>query len=132
MQVLSNDVTLPMPLIGCPDCNKQVSDSATTCPHCGYPINSVRKEQKPVVATKRKSSILVVLFFIVMIVIVINNAYEEVTSDTKPSPISDTKPSFNIDTSAAAQTKRKDLIKIYRVKELFIKQAHKTGLPEFM
>ena len=67
-----------------------------------------------------------------MIVIVINNAYEEVTSDTKPSPISDTKPSFNIDTSAAAQTKRKDLIKIYRVKELFIKQAHKTGLPEFM
>ena len=26
-----------MPLIQCPDCNKQISDRAPTCPHCGAP-----------------------------------------------------------------------------------------------
>ena len=28
-----------MALILCPECNKQVSDSAKTCPHCGYKLN---------------------------------------------------------------------------------------------
>jgi hypothetical protein len=27
-----------MPLINCPECRKQVSDKAPTCPHCGNPI----------------------------------------------------------------------------------------------
>jgi len=27
-----------MALISCPDCNKQVSESAPTCPQCGAPI----------------------------------------------------------------------------------------------
>lgn len=27
-----------MALITCPECNGRVSDKATTCPHCGYPI----------------------------------------------------------------------------------------------
>lgn len=27
-----------MALITCPECHGQVSDKATTCPHCGYPI----------------------------------------------------------------------------------------------
>ena len=26
-----------MPLIQCPDCNKQISDRAPVCPHCGAP-----------------------------------------------------------------------------------------------
>ena len=29
-----------MALIECPECKKQVSDKATSCPHCGYPINN--------------------------------------------------------------------------------------------
>ena len=32
-----------MALIRCPECNKEVSDSASSCPHCGYPL----KESKP-------------------------------------------------------------------------------------
>lgn len=28
-----------MALINCPECNKQISDKATACPNCGYPIN---------------------------------------------------------------------------------------------
>ena len=27
-----------MPLVTCPDCNKQVSDTATACIHCGRPM----------------------------------------------------------------------------------------------
>ena len=27
-----------MALITCPECNKEVSESATACPHCGYPL----------------------------------------------------------------------------------------------
>lgn len=28
-----------MALIKCPECNKEVSDRASQCPNCGYPIN---------------------------------------------------------------------------------------------
>ena len=27
-----------MALINCPECNKQISDKATNCPHCGFPL----------------------------------------------------------------------------------------------
>lgn len=29
-----------MALINCPECGKQISDKATVCPNCGYPISS--------------------------------------------------------------------------------------------
>lgn len=29
-----------MALIECPECKKQVSDTAKTCPHCGYKLNA--------------------------------------------------------------------------------------------
>ena len=32
-----------MALINCPECNKQISDRAESCPHCGYPL-----QQQPV------------------------------------------------------------------------------------
>jgi len=32
-----------MSLINCPDCKKQVSSIAPTCPHCGRPIISIDK-----------------------------------------------------------------------------------------
>lgn len=28
-----------MALINCPECNKEISDKAQSCPHCGCPIN---------------------------------------------------------------------------------------------
>jgi predicted amidophosphoribosyltransferase len=27
-----------MALINCPECNKEISDMAESCPHCGFPI----------------------------------------------------------------------------------------------
>lgn len=31
-----------MGLIVCPECKKQVSDKADSCPNCGYPISAVK------------------------------------------------------------------------------------------
>ena len=31
-----------MALVFCPDCGKEVSDSATNCPNCSYPITKLR------------------------------------------------------------------------------------------
>lgn len=33
-----------MALITCPDCKKQISDSALTCIHCGKPMHKSKKE----------------------------------------------------------------------------------------
>ncbi len=37
-----------MPLINCPDCNKEISDAAPTCPNCGYPLKqqSINKKEQ--------------------------------------------------------------------------------------
>ena len=32
-----------MALIKCPECSKEVSDKAKTCPHCGYPLTNNEK-----------------------------------------------------------------------------------------
>jgi hypothetical protein len=32
-----------MALVNCSECNKEVSDKASSCPHCGVPIASVRE-----------------------------------------------------------------------------------------
>lgn len=32
-----------MPLITCPDCHHQISDSAESCPHCGKPMQTAIK-----------------------------------------------------------------------------------------
>lgn len=34
-------------LMQCPECELQVSDKATFCPHCGYPIQPDVKPRKP-------------------------------------------------------------------------------------
>lgn len=39
-----------MALIQCPDCGKEVSDSARQCPNCGYPLKSISKT----ISTNRK------------------------------------------------------------------------------
>ena len=34
-----------MALINCPECSKEISDSAKACPHCGYPLIETEKEE---------------------------------------------------------------------------------------
>lgn len=35
-----------MSIINCPECDKEISNLAPNCPHCGYPINQEKAEQK--------------------------------------------------------------------------------------
>ena len=37
-----------MSLIKCPECNKDVSNEAISCPYCGYPIKKKLHEDKPI------------------------------------------------------------------------------------
>ena len=32
-----------MALISCPECERQISDKAVVCPHCGYPVRELRQ-----------------------------------------------------------------------------------------
>jgi hypothetical protein len=46
-----------MALINCPECNKQVSDQATACPHCGRPLKRTAPvAARPTTAAKRPKS----------------------------------------------------------------------------
>lgn len=47
-----------MALIQCPECGKEISDKATSCPNCGNPINIGNTAQNPsgVICPKCKSS----------------------------------------------------------------------------
>lgn len=58
-----------MALIVCPECNKQISDQAGACPHCGYPLINTAEKPKNQIQTTRKRKINVVnaILFAVLI-----------------------------------------------------------------
>ena len=39
-----------MALIKCPECGKEISDAAESCPNCGYPIKGQQKMKKEVMS----------------------------------------------------------------------------------
>ena len=38
-----------MALISCPECGREISDKASACPHCGFPVNATEKSPVAVV-----------------------------------------------------------------------------------
>lgn len=36
-----------MALLNCPECEREISDKAESCPHCGYPISETKSAAKP-------------------------------------------------------------------------------------
>jgi hypothetical protein len=42
-----------MALISCPECNRQVSDKASSCPNCGYPLEEQAAQASEVLAGHR-------------------------------------------------------------------------------
>lgn len=70
-----------MPLITCPDCNNQVSDTARACLHCGRPINPkgvpVPHYAKPKNFDKSTALRLCgVLAFLILLVVFLNTLME--------------------------------------------------------
>jgi len=68
-----------MALINCPDCNKEVSEHAPTCPNCGRPLKEVPKSEKEIIVEKNKEGCflqtlncgcLIVVTIIVFIVVI--------------------------------------------------------------
>ncbi len=48
----------------CPNCGKELSDQAATCPHCGHPIKAVRPGAHEGKALSPKSRLAALLFCI--------------------------------------------------------------------
>jgi len=65
-----------MALINCPECSKEISDQAVSCPHCGYSL-------KPVASPHKRSSILPIFLMICCIIggIICYNKANELTPD---------------------------------------------------
>lgn len=42
-----------MPLILCPECNREISDKANACPQCGYPITDTSYRNAPIPTAHR-------------------------------------------------------------------------------
>lgn len=45
-----------MALINCPECNKQISDSATNCPNCGFPLSKIKEPIKQPISEIHKAN----------------------------------------------------------------------------
>lgn len=60
-----------MALVECPECKKEVSDQATACPHCGYPLREVVPTATPTKKAKRPMGLLWVLIAVAVILFVL-------------------------------------------------------------
>ncbi len=54
-----------MALINCPECNKEISNSAICCPYCGFPIKNEIKRRK----LSKKARILLIIIPVFMVLI---------------------------------------------------------------
>lgn len=55
-----------MALIICPECNREISDQAKACPHCGYKLPKTKKELSPHQKKKRIVAIIGALLVLVV------------------------------------------------------------------
>ena len=46
-------------LIKCPECGKEVSDNATVCVHCGYPLTQKKEAMSKEIQARRKDGLVV-------------------------------------------------------------------------
>lgn len=80
-----------MALIRCPECDKEISDSAKVCPNCGHAF-SEKKPANPYSKSKLLSAFIInIIAFVLPIVMVITGKYiDTYKKATEPSPSSDT------------------------------------------
>lgn len=101
-------------LIRCPECKKKISDQASACNRCGYPISAIDRASLPKEKKHQKRNGFVIIFCICIISIVIGcvvlvtpvkedrNAFEHLPSYTdKYCDISDDGSYMIIDTNPA-------------------------------
>jgi hypothetical protein len=64
-----------MALINCPECKQQISDTAPTCPHCGFvqkatPVESSGIRQQPVTIEKTSKTWKLVMIVAVLVFLI--------------------------------------------------------------
>jgi len=72
-----------MPLINCPECQKRISNQATTCPNCGHPLSwqqPVKQPEKPktaLVSERKPKSLMekIIWGFVIVMVVCIAGIY---------------------------------------------------------
>ena len=73
-----------MALIKCPECGKEVSDKATSCPHCGAPVEASKPSINPQKKKKGgKLKYILVVILIVMAVSILGGDDKEEKTDSK-------------------------------------------------
>jgi zinc-ribbon domain len=58
-------------LVRCPECKKEISNQATACPHCGYPLRDVEPTATPPKNVKRPRGLLWVLISVAVILLIL-------------------------------------------------------------
>lgn len=134
-----------MALIKCPECGKEVSDSARNCPSCGYPLiasettenndNSLKKSTQvnmPIQPTKKKKGgclggcLITVVIFILFIVIVAviggNSMTNSIKTDTPTNEVAKEKGAAETteaeETSVAETEAKKEKLEILSYENL--------------
>ena len=58
-----------MSLVSCPECNKEISNSATLCPYCGYPIKRSKSIKRLQSSLEKNKSRFITLGIIALVVV---------------------------------------------------------------
>ena len=75
-----------MALFQCPECSKEISDKATTCPNCGY---ALLKEQPtpqamPIKSKKKKTGCFIVLIILISVGVLIGGLISKFVNSSDP------------------------------------------------
>jgi len=62
-----NNSKIAKMLIPCPECKREVSDAAPTCPHCGRPLQMVTGEPPPASPSMRRPPIFLILSVVALV-----------------------------------------------------------------
>lgn len=120
-----------MALVKCPECGKEVSSSAFSCPNCGQPI--AQKEtvvEKTIIKEKKKGSCLskILMFIGIIVVIGVVGSALGGNSDDKPKKVNNTASNNNNATSLQTETEAaKELFSVGETAEYNNIQVSVTG-----
>lgn len=115
-----------MALINCPECNKQVSDSAKMCPHCGYNLldykqANAKQSSQPIPQPKKKKNGCLVVVGAIVFISILGAIFGDDDSSEKEAIVSNTE---QIDTSEL--TKNSVSLGKWKIKNSLVKEMKYT------
>lgn len=93
-----------MALIKCPECGKEVSSAAESCPNCGHPISGEKKTETVIVKEKKKGGCLKTILTVFLIIIVIGALGNALDANDNPKKVNPQSGSVSLDNEVVATT----------------------------